>query len=352
MKTWKECRTEKKLEMPSCTEKALKRTEPDAAETKPPPAKRPNCEMAPTEKAADKAAQKKAEKEANKEAKKAAKKQAKKEAKKEAKKQMKETENNVPEPSEEPAAPTADGAAGGDAPAVVNGGDDRSESVDSAGADAPAVVVGGDDRSETVESAGGIGDREGGDKTAAPSGDDRVGGVESAGDIGEGGEQLAEDQDGDAKGEGAIPVHGVGAKADAGVLCRVKPAPAKRDTYVVKPEHREAVRIAQGPNDVPVGIRNTLYAAIGRHMAAAQDGKKDVSEGVLARYAEDKDDRSRMFGFLKEFVEDTSCMSMTVSERHTTIQSNWNNTEFGWFTKHELMITYKGYKHQDSCITS
>ena len=71
---------------------------------------------------------------------------------------------------------------------------------------------------------------------------------------------------------------------------------------------------ASGPNDVPVAVWNRLCSALGRTMAAADSGKRpDIAPGAIARYKDDKMDKTKMFAYLCEFVKDTSRKSITVT---------------------------------------
>ena len=80
---------------------------------------------------------------------------------------------------------------------------------------------------------------------------------------------------------------------------------APKLSYQIDAEHAQMVRLASKPGDIQKGVRNQLYNAIRRFMESAEEGKKEVKPGVLARYAADKDDRNRMFGFLKEWVQES-----------------------------------------------
>ena len=51
-----------------------------------------------------------------------------------------------------------------------------------------------------------------------------------------------------------------------------------------------------------------------------------------------------MFSFLKEFVADTTCDKITITETHETKLTNTINDKYEWVTKHDLMIKNKAYK--------
>ena len=54
-----------------------------------------------------------------------------------------------------------------------------------------------------------------------------------------------------------------------------------------------------------------------------------------------------MFLFLKEFVADPTCATMTVQEHHERTQQSWNASEYGLYTYHELMLKFGGYKYAE-----
>ena len=63
--------------------------------------------------------------------------------------------------------------------------------------------------------------------------------------------------------------------------------------------------------DVPVKVRNKLYAALARALA-----KPNVSDKVLARWSEDQEASASKFQFLKEWCKDTNFGEITITETH------------------------------------
>ena len=108
---------------------------------------------------------------------------------------------------------------------------------------------------------------------------------------------------------------------------------------------------ARGPGDVPVSVRNKLYSALGRTIAAADAGKRPgIKPGAIARYKEDKLDKTKMFAYLCEFVEDTSCKSIVVTSTLQVSAEAYDESMYSCHTKHSLMLLNKGYKFKAGAV--
>ena len=89
-------------------------------------------------------------------------------------------------------------------------------------------------------------------------------------------------------------------------------------------------------------MRNKLYSALGRTMAAAEAGRRPaISPGATARYKDDKLGKTKMFTCLCKFVQDTSCAPTTATS-HFRIQAEaYDESLHSWHSKHELMFLEK-----------
>ena len=116
------------------------------------------------------------------------------------------------------------------------------------------------------------------------------------------------------------------------------------------PEVKELIAKALGPGDIPVKLRNKLYAAMDRMMKAAEAGRKEISGAVLARFAEDKKDKNKMFFFLQEWCNDTSCGSLRVTEEHVHKSYKYSESAYMWITPPELKLRFKAYKYPEMMV--
>ena len=81
---------------------------------------------------------------------------------------------------------------------------------------------------------------------------------------------------------------------------------------------------------------------MGRVFDAAAGGKNplNIPVPVIARFAEDKNNKPQMLSLLKEWVADTSCASIEYSERHMTLTDTYSKREYVRMTRLELDIKY------------
>ena len=88
---------------------------------------------------------------------------------------------------------------------------------------------------------------------------------------------------------------------------------------------------------------------MGRLFEAVANGKNplNISGPVIARYAEDKSNKPQMLSLLKEWVADTSCATISYSERHVTIADTYSTKEYDRMTRLELDIKYKSAEYPE-----
>jgi hypothetical protein len=101
----------------------------------------------------------------------------------------------------------------------------------------------------------------------------------------------------------------------------------KGKTYKIPDEVLAMIRAATNSQDIPKEERNKLYAAIGRNI-----DKPEVPAQVLARWTMDRKCHKTAFLFLKEWAEDTTFASCTVTEEHNRTLASYTRTEFTWIT--------------------
>ena len=88
---------------------------------------------------------------------------------------------------------------------------------------------------------------------------------------------------------------------------------------------------------------------MGRVFDAAAGGKNpmNIPVPVIARYAEDKNNKPQMLSLLKEWVADTSCATISYSERHMTLSDTYSNREYVRMTRLELDLKYNSSTNPD-----
>ena len=114
--------------------------------------------------------------------------------------------------------------------------------------------------------------------------------------------------------------------------------------YQVPLADKLLVQKAKSPKDIPVPVRNRLYNGLARYIRSGEEGRKKVKPEVITRYYEQKAS-GNLFSFLKEFVADTTCDKITITETHETKLTNTINDKYEWVTQHELYIRHKAYKY-------
>ena len=108
------------------------------------------------------------------------------------------------------------------------------------------------------------------------------------------------------------------------------------ESYKMLDADRDLVLSAASSLDVPVNIRNKLYAALNRALK-----KPWVSPNILARWSEDQTSSTAKFNFLKEWCKDTTFNAVTIEEKHTKKSEDFRQMTIGWLTKLDLELKYK-----------
>ena len=54
-----------------------------------------------------------------------------------------------------------------------------------------------------------------------------------------------------------------------------------------------------------------------------------------------------MFSFLTEFVADTTCGSITITEEHISKSVAYTDDKYMWMTRHDVMVHTKAYKYDE-----
>ncbi len=106
--------------------------------------------------------------------------------------------------------------------------------------------------------------------------------------------------------------------------------------YKLSDSDRDLVLNAASSLDVPVNIRNKLYAALNRSLQ-----KTWIPPEVLARWADDQENSVSKFVFLKEWCKDTSFASMHIEERHIKKTEEFRHMKVEWSTKLDLDLKYR-----------
>ena len=112
--------------------------------------------------------------------------------------------------------------------------------------------------------------------------------------------------------------------------------------YKIDDETQSLVLAAECSTDVPIKVRNRLYAAMGRVFDAAANGRNplNIQPSVVARYVDEKGSQAASFKMLKEFVADTSCATMTFDEKHVLSSERYMDKQYERLTQLDLEIRY------------
>lgn len=139
------------------------------------------------------------------------------------------------------------------------------------------------------------------------------------------------------------PVSNPGTPAATAGICvvapvsdSVVPAPGNAEAYKISDADRDAVLTAASSLDVPISVRNKLYAALGRSLQ-----KSWVPAAVLARWTEDSENAGTKFAFLREWVQNTKFAHVQIKEQHIQRSEQFKAIIFGWSTKMDLDIKYQ-----------
>mgnify|MGYP001307863007 CR=1 FL=1 len=112
--------------------------------------------------------------------------------------------------------------------------------------------------------------------------------------------------------------------------------------YKIDEETKSLVLAAECSTDVPIKVRNRLYAAMGRVFDAAANGRNplNIQPAVVARYVDEKGSQAASFKMWKEFVADTSCATMTFDEKHVLSSERYMDKQYERLTQLDLEIRY------------
>ena len=115
----------------------------------------------------------------------------------------------------------------------------------------------------------------------------------------------------------------------------------KGRTYNITDDLLAVIRAATNSQDIPKKDRNKLFAAINRNI-----DKPEVPAQVLARWTMDRKCHKTAFLFMKEWAEDTTFASCTVTEEHNRRIAAYTKTEFTWMTKYDIYKETHAYHDQ------
>ena len=141
---------------------------------------------------------------------------------------------------------------------------------------------------------------------------------------------------------GHAAVVAAGQGADASSPDAARPAakrPRSAGFYELSAEDRAAILTSKKSSDVPVAIRNRVYAAIGRFVQKPTIDKETVKKWELAS----EGGQTGKFEFLQQFAKDTSGSSISMSEVHTKSAMEYDDTKFEWLTKWDLLAKKNAY---------
>ena len=83
--------------------------------------------------------------------------------------------------------------------------------------------------------------------------------------------------------------------------------------------------------DVDTKLRNSLYVNLNRFMEKAERGAvPGISKAVLKRWDEAKKDRKLKWDYFKEWMQDPTCASIRVTERHVKESLKTEGVAFHW----------------------
>ena len=104
--------------------------------------------------------------------------------------------------------------------------------------------------------------------------------------------------------------------------------------YKMSAEDRMAILSAKDSSEVPVKVRNRLYAALGRLVKSASHR---VSPAFLQKWqAAQAAGNETKFSFLQTWARDTTGSEVVMSERFTRATTESNKEKYSWVTKYDL----------------
>jgi hypothetical protein len=138
------------------------------------------------------------------------------------------------------------------------------------------------------------------------------------------------------QGGGAVAAE-VAALAAAAVVAKTG-----RKSWGLTDEEKKIIEEALTPANIPLPLRNKCYAAINR---AVSGSKFDAKELVL--WNADTSQQGK-FSYLKRWAEDPSRGKLQVVSSATTTESQYENVQFGWFTKFDVYAAKAAYHSQEA----
>ena len=113
--------------------------------------------------------------------------------------------------------------------------------------------------------------------------------------------------------------------------------------YHMSTEDRTALLTAADSTEVPIKLRNKLYAALGR---LVKQGPKKISADFIAKWqrAEMEGNESK-FVFLQTWAQDTSGAAIVMSERFSKSATETDEVSWTWVTKFDLYVFKDAYSH-------
>ena len=98
---------------------------------------------------------------------------------------------------------------------------------------------------------------------------------------------------------------------------------------------------AQSSKDVPIKLRNKLYAALNRFVQRPCN----VDSKIAKQWAETEVKGSNSkFDFLKDWAKDTRGGELTLKDEHFKHVKDKNDELYTWYTRYELYFHYNAYK--------
>jgi hypothetical protein len=117
--------------------------------------------------------------------------------------------------------------------------------------------------------------------------------------------------------------------------------------YQLDAADRAAIIGARSSKEVPVKLRNKLYAALNRFLGKPSVVSKKVADQWAA--AEAKGNHGK-FEFLKQWAMDTKGGQIRLEDEYTKCTEDLDMDEYTWLTKCDLYNMKNAYKYQDMKI--
>ena len=113
--------------------------------------------------------------------------------------------------------------------------------------------------------------------------------------------------------------------------------------YHMSTEDRAAVLTAADATEVPIKLRNKLYAALGR---LVKGDPKKISADFIAKWATaEHEGNESKFSFLQAWAQDTSGAAVLMSDKFSKSVVETDEVAFAWVTKFDLYASKNAYAH-------